>query len=109
MSRFMTFASTAIVAGGLGLAAVATAGIAAAYTGDNTEFFSQIEQAGIGYSSPQVAVKNAQTVCQLMSNGKTPSSISSEIMSNSDLTQRQASAFVTASVESFCPTYAGAL
>jgi hypothetical protein len=108
MSRITTIAATAIAAGGLGLAVVATAGTASA-TGDNSQFFNQIEQAGIGYDSPQVAVKNAQIVCQMMADGTKPSSISSEIMSNSDLTQRQASAFVTASVQSFCPSYSGAL
>lgn len=94
---------------GLGLAAVAGAGTASALTGDNTQFFADIEEAGIGYDSEIAAIKNAQTVCSLLADGESATAISSEIVSNSDLSTRQANAFVVASAESFCPKYAGAV
>jgi hypothetical protein len=107
--RFTKFATTAIAAGGLGLAAIAAAGTASALTGDNTQFFADIENAGIAYDSPAAAVKNAQTVCSLLADGESATAISSEIVSNSDLSTRQANAFVVASVESFCPKYASSV
>ena len=107
--RFTKFATTAIVAGALGLAAVASAGTASALTGENTQFFADIEEAGIGYDSPAAAVKNARAVCALLADGESAAEISSEIVSNSDLSKRQANAFVVASVDSFCPKYAGSL
>ena len=107
--RFTKVVAAAIAAGGLALAAVATATTASALTGDNAQFFDDIESAGIGYDSPEAAVKNAQLVCQLLSEGNSPNSIGREIVGNSDLSSGQATAFVTASVDSFCPKYAGAL
>lgn len=112
--RLITFTGTAIVAAGLGLAAVATAGTASALTGDkgvgdNSKFFTEIDQAGIGYDSQAVAVKNAQQVCALLADGRPASSISSELQKNTNLSSRQASAFVSASVGTFCPTYAGSI
>ena len=107
-------AGTAIVAAGLGFAAVGTAATASALTGDkgvsdNSAFFTQIDQAGIGYDSQTAAIKNAQQVCTLLGNGRSASSISSELQSNTNLSNRQANAFVTASVNNFCPSYAASI
>lgn len=107
--RLTKSAGTAIVAGVLGLAAAATASTASALTGDNTEFLNEISAAGIGYDSPAAAVKNAQTVCSLLADGNSATSIRNELVHNTDLTNRQAAAFVVASVNSFCPKYAGSL
>jgi hypothetical protein len=107
--RVTRFAGTAIVAGSLGLATVATAGTASALTGDNTEFFDQIEAAGIGYDSPAAAVKNAEMVCSLLAKGNSAGSIGNEITHNSNLSNRQAAVFIVASVDSFCPKYADSL
>lgn len=110
--RLVKFAGTAIAAGGLGLAAVATAGTASALTGDEADeavFFDSIEAAGIGYDSPSAALNNAQQVCSLLAKGNSAASIGNDITRNSDLSDRQASVFIVASVDSFCPQYTDAL
>lgn len=103
--RLTKFAGTAIVAGALGLAAMATAGTAGAVTSTDNSFLDEISAEGIAYDSEGVAVSNALYVCGALDDGADPADIGNEILSNTDLTTRQAAVFVVASVGNFCPEY----
>ena len=59
--RFTKFAGTALVAGALGLAAVATAGTAGAVSSTDDAFLTEISSEGISYDSPKAALSNALT------------------------------------------------
>jgi hypothetical protein len=54
--RFTKFAGTALVAGALGLAAVATAGTAGAVSSTDDAFLTEITSEGISYDTPKAAV-----------------------------------------------------
>jgi hypothetical protein len=106
--RFTKFVGTAIAGTALGLAAFATAGTAAASSGDDA-FLANISTEGIGYDSPGAAVANAHAVCGALAQGQSVGSIGNEILSNTNLTTRQAAAFVVAAVGTYCPGYQSVL
>jgi Protein of unknown function (DUF732) len=107
-AQFTKFAGGAVIAAGLGLAAFAGAGTAAAATADDV-FLADIRAEGIAYDSPRVAIENAQTVCSLLDTGADPVDVGNELLANTDLTTRQAAAFVVLSVGTYCPEYEGQL
>lgn len=106
-SRLTTFAGTALVAGALGLAAVATAGTASALRSTDDAFLTEISSEGITYDSAKAAVSNAHYVCSALDDGAKPVDLGQEILDNTDLTTHQAAVFVVASVNTYCPQYAG--
>ena len=85
-------AGTALVAGALGLAALATAGTAGALSSVDDTFLTQIAAEGIGYDSPKDAIYAAHDVCLALDDGADPVDLGMEIMENSDLTTDQAAA-----------------
>jgi hypothetical protein len=102
--RITTLAGTVIAGAALGLAAVATAGSAAAGSTDD-DFLAQLKTQGIGYDSPQGAIQDGHVVCQDLANGRSVNSIGQEILSNTDLTTKQAAFVIVAAVHSYCPQY----
>lgn len=98
-------AGTAIVAGALGLAAVVTAGTAAAFSSADNTFLTEIESEGIGYDSPRTAISNAHYVCEALDDGADPVDLGQELLDNTDLSTHQAAVFVLSSVGNYCPEY----
>lgn len=103
--RFTKFAGTALVAGGLGLAALATAGTAGAISSADDTFLAEISAEGITYDSPRAAVLAARDVCVAIDEGADPVDLGMEILEETDLTTDQVAVFVVASVGNYCPEY----
>ena len=102
-NRFTKFAGTALVAGALGLAAVATAGTAGALSSVDDTFLTEISAEGISYDSPKDAIYAAHDVCFALDEGADPVDLGMEILDDTDLTTDQAAVFVLASVGNYCP------
>jgi Protein of unknown function (DUF732) len=100
--RITTFATTAIGAAAIGLAAVAAAGTAAASTTDDT-FVAQIKDLGINFSSPQELVRQGHQVCKELASGKTGTDVANEVLSQTDLSTKQAAYFVVDATKAYCP------
>jgi hypothetical protein len=103
--RFTKFAGTALVAGALGLAAVATAGTAGAISSTHDTFLREISAEGIAYDTPSAAISAGHDVCAALEDGAEPVDLGLEILKNTDLTTDQAALFVVSSVDNFCPEY----
>jgi Protein of unknown function (DUF732) len=103
--RITKVAGTAVVMAGLGLAAFASAGTAAAAGSIDDTFLANISSEGIGYDSAKAAIANGHAVCEAIGQGEAPASVGTEILHNTNLTTRQAAAFVVASVDAYCPRY----
>ncbi len=71
-NRLTKFAGTALVAGALGLAAVATAGTAGALSSTDDAFLTEISAEGISYDSPKAAISDAHDVCCALDDGADP-------------------------------------
>ncbi|HTI78345.1 MAG TPA: DUF732 domain-containing protein [Mycobacterium sp.] len=106
-ARLTKFAGTALVAGALGLAAVATAGTAGAVSSTDDSFLTEISSEGISYDSPKAAIQNAHAVCSALDNGADPVDVGQDILDNTDLTTHQAAVFVVNSVTTYCAEYTG--
>ncbi len=94
-------------AAAIGLA-VATAGTAGANTKDEA-FIAQMESIGVTFSSPQVATQQAQLVCKKLASGETGTEIAEEVLSQTNLTTKQAAYFVVDATKAYCPQYASQL
>lgn len=106
--RFTEFVGTALAAGALGLAAVATAGAAGAVSSADDTFLSEIRSEKIAYDTPAAALANAHSVCDALEKDAKPVDLGQEILDNTNLTIHQAAVFVVSSVGNYCPEY-GAL
>ncbi|KZS82117.1 DUF732 domain-containing protein [Mycobacterium persicum] len=107
-ARLTAVLATAVGAAGVGLA-VATAGLASATTAADAAFISQMESVGVTFSSPQAAVQEGHQVCTELAAGATGSQIASEILSQTNLTSKQAAYFVVYATKDYCPQYASQL
>jgi len=99
--RITAAVTTAIGAAAVGLA-VATAGAAGASTTDDS-FIDQMTSVGITFTSPQEAVKEGHQVCRELASGKTGTDVASEVLSQTDLTTKQAAYFVVDATQAYCP------
>jgi len=106
--RITTIASTAVGAAAIGLAAVAAAGTAGASTIDEA-FIAQMNGLGISFTSPQEAVKEGHQVCSELAAGKTGTDVATEVLSQTDLTTKQAAYFVVDAAKTYCPQLSGQL
>jgi hypothetical protein len=104
-SRLTKLTGTALVAGALGLAAVATAGTAGALRSSDDAFLTEISSEGISFDSPKDVISDAQYVCSAIEDGAAPVDLGQDILDNTDLTTHQAAVFVVASVKAYCPEY----
>lgn len=112
--RIIAAFTTAVGAAAIGLA-VATAGTAGANTKDEA-FIAQMESIGVTFSSPQVATQQAQLVCKKLASGETGTEIApgeqrdhEEVLSQTNLTTKQAAYFVVDATKAYCPQYASQL
>ncbi|WP_425518466.1 DUF732 domain-containing protein [Mycobacterium spongiae] len=106
-SRVIAAFTTAVGASAIGLA-VATAGTASANTTDE-EFLAQMRAIGVSFSSPQAAGQQGQQVCGELAAGKNGTDIAEEVLSQTDLTAKQAAYFVVDATRAYCPEYASQL
>jgi Protein of unknown function (DUF732) len=97
------FVGTAIVAGALGLAALATAGTAGAISSVDDTFLTEITAEGITYDSEREVISAAHDVCFALDEGADPVDLGMELLELTDLTTDQAAFFVLASVGNYCP------
>lgn len=105
--RITAAVTTAVGAAAVGLA-VATAGAASASSADDA-FISQMQSIGVTFSSPQAAVQQGHQVCKELAAGSTGTQIASEILSQTNLTSKQAAYFVVYATKDYCPQYASQL
>jgi hypothetical protein len=99
--RITAAVTTAFGAAAVGLA-VATAGAAGASTTDDA-FIAQMTNVGITFTSPQEAVKEGHQVCRELAAGKTGTDVATEVLSQTDLTTKQAASFVVTATNAYCP------
>lgn len=99
--RIIAAFTTAVGTAAIGLA-VATAGTAGANTKDEA-FIAQMESIGVTFSSPQVATQQAQLVCKKLASGETGTEIAEEVLSQTNLTTKQAAYFVVDATKAYCP------
>jgi hypothetical protein len=104
-ATFARFAGTALVASALGLAAVATAGSAAALSSVDDTFVAGLDAEGIGYDSPRDAIYAAHDLCHALDDGADPVDLGLDLLHGTDLTTDQVAAFVVTAVDSYCPEY----
>ncbi|MGB9303235.1 MAG: DUF732 domain-containing protein [Mycobacterium sp.] len=102
--RFVVAATVGAAA--LGLAALAACGTAAANSTDDA-FIAQMKAVGVTFSSPQIAVQDAHQVCKELAGGKTGSEVANEVVSQTDLSPKQAAIFVGNATQTYCPQYGG--
>ncbi|MCV7076115.1 DUF732 domain-containing protein [Mycobacterium szulgai] len=105
--RITAALTTAVGAAAVALA-VATAGAASASAADDT-FISQMQSIGVSFSSPQAAVQQGHQVCTELAAGKTGTEIANEVLSQTNLTSKQAAYFVVYATKDYCPQYASQL
>jgi hypothetical protein len=98
-------AGTAMVAGALGLAALATAGTAGALSSADDTFLTEISAEGIAYDSSDMAISAAHEVCFAIDDGADPVDVGLEILEHTDLAPEQAAMFVVSAVGNYCPEY----
>jgi Protein of unknown function (DUF732) len=95
-------ALVAIPAGALAAAGTANAAPTGISPVDR-QFLTAIGHEGIGFSSPQGAIEDAHSVCQVLSNGSTGVQVLRQVVTQTNLTQHQATAFIADSVQAYCP------
>lgn len=98
-------AGIAIIAGALGLAAVATAGAAGALISIDDSFLADISAEGIGYDNPKDAIYAAHDVCFALDDSADPVDLAMQLLESTDPTTQQAAIFVVAAVDNYCPEY----
>lgn len=106
--RIRTIASTAIGAAAIGLATLATAGVAGASTVDEA-FITQMSKVGVTFTSPAEAINNGQKVCQALASGESGVDIANEVVGQMNLTTSQAAHFVVNAAAAYCPQFGGQL
>lgn len=105
--RLTAAVTTAIGAAAAGLA-VATAGAAGASTADDA-FITEMRALGVTFSTPQEAVNEGHQVCRELAAGKTGTDVATEVLSQTNLTTKQAAYFVVDATQAHCPQLSGQL
>jgi hypothetical protein len=105
--RFVVASAFGLVVGGaaLGVTALATSGTAEASTTDDA-FIAQMKAMGVTFSSPQIAVKDAHQVCKELAAGESGTDVAAQVVSQTDLSPKQAAFFVVDATNAYCPQYA---
>jgi uncharacterized protein DUF732 len=78
-------------------------------TSPDDDFLAAISDEGISYDSARLAISNAEYVCGAIDGGADPLDLGDEILSNTDLSTRQAAVFVVESVFNYCPEHTSLL
>lgn len=99
--RITAAVTTAVGAAAVGLA-LATAGAAGASTADDA-FITEMRGLGVTFTSPQEAIKEGHQVCRELAAGKTGTDVAGEVLSQTNLTTKQAAYFVVDAAQAYCP------
>jgi hypothetical protein len=99
-------AGTALVAGALGIAALATAGAAGALSSVDDTFLNEITAAGLTYDTKKEVIALAHEVCVALDDGMDPVDVGLQLMEVTNATTDEAATFVLASVDNYCPEHA---
>ncbi len=99
--RITAAVTTAVGAAAVGLA-LATAGAAGASTADDA-FITEMRGLGVTFTSPQEAIKEGHQVCRELAAGKTGTDVATEVLSQTNLTAKQAAYFVVDAAQAYCP------
>ena len=86
-----------------GLAATALVSAQTASASPDDAFIDAIETRGITFPSQEYAVGTARQVCDLIDDGRSPTSVASEISDNSGLEVEDTGFFVGAAIGVYCP------
>ena len=105
MNRLTTIIGTAVATSALGLAALASTGVASASTVDDT-FISVITDEGIKAPSAKEAIGVAEDVCSILDNGGDLLDAVSAVADYTDLEFEDSAFYVGASIASYCPEHA---
>jgi hypothetical protein len=104
LRHFTAFFGAAAVASTLGLAALASAGVASAGSLDDT-FVSVLRDEGIVPPSAKEAISTAHAVCAVCDDGLSLIDAVSAVSDTTGLEMEDAAFFVGASVASYCPEH----
>ncbi|ORV92947.1 hypothetical protein AWC11_06750 [Mycobacterium interjectum] len=99
--RITAAVTTAVGAAAVGLA-LATAGAAGASTADDA-FITEMRGLGVTFTSPQEAIQEGHQVCRELAAGKTGTDVATEVLSQTNLTTKQAAYFVVDAAQAYCP------
>lgn len=88
----------------IGFAAPANADPFPASVGSNPGFLASLQHAGIRYVDPNAAIRSAQAVCTLLSDGEPGLTLLADLETdNPGLDLDRASDFAVIAAQSFCP------
>ena len=90
----------------LSAAALLSAAPASADPTDDA-FVAALAKDGITMSGPNTAIAMAHTVCAELDNNQNTSVLAMNLMKDTDLSLKQSSYFVGASMSAYCPQYIG--
>jgi hypothetical protein len=105
LRHFTAFVGATAVASTLGLAALASAGVASAGTIDDDTFVSVLRDEGIVPPSKKEAIVTAHAVCAVFDDGLSLVDAVSAVSDTTGLEMEDAAFFVGASVASYCPEH----
>ena len=106
VQRLTRAAGLVLVAGTVGLATAGTSG--AITSADDAAFLADIRYEGISYESATEVIANAHDVCAELDSGTGATDIGLDILEHTDVTTRQAAAFIVMSIGYYCPQHTGA-
>jgi hypothetical protein len=104
LRHFTAFVGAAAVASTLGLAALASAGVASASSADDT-FVSVLRDEGIVAPSAREAISTGHAVCAVFDEGLSLIDAVSAVSDTTGLEMEDAAFFVGASVATYCPEH----
>ena len=104
-SARITAAVTTAIGGAAAGLAIATAGAAGASTADDA-FITEMRGLGVTFATPQDAIKEGHQVCKELATGKTGTDVATEVLSQTNLTTKQAAYFVVDATHAYCPQLA---
>jgi hypothetical protein len=104
LRHFTAFVGAAAVASTLGLAALASAGVASASSADDT-FVSVLRDEGIVAPSAREAISTGHAVCAVFDEGLSLIDAVSAVSDTTGLGMEDAAFFVGASVATYCPEH----
>jgi Protein of unknown function (DUF732) len=105
MLRITTLVGTAVAASALGVAALASTGVASAATSVDDTFISVITDEGIKPPSAKEAIGVAHNVCVVLDKGGDLVEAVSAVADYTELASEDAAFIVGASIAAYCPEY----
>ena len=99
-----SMAATALVAGGVGLGALLSAGTASAGSVDDA-FLTALQADGIQPPTSQAAISLAKDVCTSLDQGYSRNDVIQAVSKKTQLSTAASKTFVVDSVQAYCPSH----